>query len=132
MKQRIYVHNHDSSLAEELDGMLWSFRQGSFVSHECIRDDGVVEQPIPTVLIGSFPPTDHLEVMVNLTADVPSFFSRFERVLEIVHGDTAKRASGRLRYKYYKDRGYPLSTHEITDSKARRRQHTANVTGDNH
>lgn len=130
IKQRVYVHSHDRSVAEALDGMLWSFRQGSFVSHERIPDDGPLEQPIPTVLIGSCPPADHLEVMINLASNVPPFFSRFERVLEIVQGDTTQRASSRLRYRYYKDRGYPLFTHEIAKSGGRHRQITANITGD--
>jgi DNA polymerase-3 subunit chi len=41
------------------------------------------------------------------------FFSRFERVAELVSGDADVRQQGRKRYSFYKDRGYPLRTHEI-------------------
>lgn len=129
---RVYVHSPDSVVAEALDGMLWSFRQGSFVSHERISDNGCIEQPVPVVLIGSRPPANHIEVMINLASDVPSFFSRFERVLEVVHGDISIRTTGRLRYKYYKDRGYPLSTHEISKSGSGRRRQAVKSSGGGH
>jgi DNA polymerase-3 subunit chi len=50
-------------------------------------------------------------VLINLSDDVPAYFSRFERLLEII--DAAKPEPGRKRYQYYLDRGYPLQTHKI-------------------
>lgn len=128
--QRVYIHSPDNAVTDALDSMLWSFRQGSFVSHERISDNSGIETPIPAVLIGNRPPADHLEVMINLATDVPSFFSRFERVLEVVPGDASARASSRLRYRYYKDRGYPLSTHEITNGASRHSAFTEKNGGD--
>lgn len=109
---RVYVHAPDAAQAEELDGALWSFRQGSFISHE--RHHGQrIEEPSPMVLIGtSEPPDSHHGILINLGLEVPVSFSRFERVLEIVEGDAARRAKSRERYKFYKDRGYELNTYE--------------------
>ena len=53
------------------------------------------------------------QVLINLAAEVPLFFSRFERVAELVDEDDGVRRSGRSRYTFYKERGYPLRTHEI-------------------
>ncbi|MDE0854558.1 MAG: DNA polymerase III subunit chi [Nevskia sp.] len=110
--QRVYVYAPDAAVADTLDSLLWSFRQGSFIAHE--RAGAALQEPLPAVLIGAGePPDSHHGVMVNLGADVPAFFSRFERVLEIVDGDAAQRAKSRERYKFYRDRGYELSSHNL-------------------
>jgi len=109
---KVYVHTADATLAENLDGALWSFRQGSFIAHEKHHGQSY-EDPQPLVLIGSVePPETHHNIMINLSAEVPAFFSRFERVLEIVDGDPALRAKSRERFKFYRDRGYELNTFE--------------------
>ncbi len=109
--RRVYV-SADPATGADFDGALWSFRQGGFIAHE--RYDGTaIAEPQPAVLIGSCaPPQSHQDVLVNLSAEVPAFFSRFERVLEIVGGDAAQRAASRARYKQYRDGGYELNTYE--------------------
>ncbi len=47
-------------------------------------------------------------ILINLAQRVPSFFSRFERTLEIVTQDEEQRARSRQRYTYYRERGYPM------------------------
>ena len=110
---KIYVHAPDAAQADALDGLLWSLRQGSFLAHE--RYTGQPPQePHPYILYGDLePPTTHHDVLLNLGLDVPLYFSRFERVCEIVSGDPAARAKSRERYKFYKDRGYELKTHNL-------------------
>ena len=109
---RVYVHTPDAAVADNLDGALWSFRQGSFIPHENHVGQSY-EDPQPLVLIGSVePPESHHNIMINLGLEVPAFFSRFERVLEIVEGDPALRAKSRERFKFYRDRGYELNTFE--------------------
>lgn len=109
---KVYVHTADAAVTENLDGALWSFRQGSFIAHE--RHNGQsYEDPQPMVLIGSVePPETHHGIMINLSTEVPTFFSRFERVLEIVDGEPSLRAKSRERFKFYRDRGYELNTFE--------------------
>jgi DNA polymerase III subunit chi len=110
---RVYVNAPDPALADDFDGALWSFRQGGFVAHE--RYAGTEpEAPLPPVLVGSAePPESHHGILLNLGSEVPPFFSRFERVLEIVGGDAAQRAQSRERFKFYRDRGYELKTHNL-------------------
>ena len=113
--QSIYVYAPDAGTADALDGMLWSFRQGSFITHERSAGGAAPEPPLPAVLIGAdAPPDGYQQVMINLGTEVPPFFSRFERVLELVHGDEAERTRSRSRYKFYRDRGYPLATHDLS------------------
>lgn len=53
------------------------------------------------------------QVLINLAAEVPYFFSRFDVTYEVVHDEARARAMARERYRYYQERGYPLFHHEI-------------------
>ena len=53
------------------------------------------------------------EVLLNLSSEVPYFFSSFEATLEIICDGSATKAMGRERYRYYQTRGYPLRHHEV-------------------
>ena len=111
--QRVYVFAPETTQQDELDRVLWTLRQGSFLAHE--RYAGTPpEEPQPAVLLGSTePPASHHQILINLGMDVPAFFSRFERVLEVVSGDAAQRGKSRERFKFYRDRGYELKTHNL-------------------
>ena len=105
---RVYVQAATAE-QEAMDKLLWTLRQGSFLSHERYVGAPLAE-PLPAVLLGSIePPASHNQVLINLGAEVPAWFSRFERVLEVVPGGEA-RAQSRTRWKFYKDRGYELKT----------------------
>lgn len=54
------------------------------------------------------------ELLINLDSDVPLFFSRFHRLAEIVANSEDVKDKARQRYKFYKERGYSLITHEIS------------------
>ena len=112
--KRLYLHAPDAGLADELDGALWSFKQGGFIAHE--RNAGAkIEEPQPPVLIGALePPATHHEVLINLGEDVPGWFSSFERVLEVVPDSEPLKAKSRERFRWYRDRGYELKTFEQT------------------
>ncbi len=50
----------------------------------------------------------HHQLLISLHDETPSYFSRFERVIEIVGADEADSLRGRARFKFYRDRGYEL------------------------
>lgn len=58
-------------------------------------------------------PDQHFQVLVNLAPEVPHFFSRFEKTLEIIDDDDQTKLLGRERYQFYRNRGYPLKHHDI-------------------
>ncbi len=57
--------------------------------------------------------SDRWDLMINLAPDVPEFFSRYRRVAEVVDGNATRRAQSRDRYRFYRDRGYTLNTHQV-------------------
>ncbi|MGH8454143.1 MAG: DNA polymerase III subunit chi [Nevskiales bacterium] len=109
--QRAYIHCPDEATLNAMDDLLWTFRQGSFVAHERLNDVRDWNDTAPVIIGSDEPPQELNAVLINLAQDVPLFFSRFERVAEVI--DDAGRETGRQRYQFYKDRGYPLETHKI-------------------
>ena len=109
----VFVHTASTEEEARIDQLLWSFRQGSFVPHAKVEENA----PLVPVMIGAGqPPPPRLQgVLVNLADEVPMFFSRFRRLLEFIGPDEADRHGGRNRFRFYRDRGYPLETHEIGD-----------------
>jgi DNA polymerase-3 subunit chi len=53
------------------------------------------------------------DVLINLSEEVPHFFSSFETTLEVIHDEPKAKAVGRERYRYYQERGYPLKHQDI-------------------
>jgi DNA polymerase-3 subunit chi len=108
---RIYVHTDSEEQAKQIDDMLWTFRAGSFIPHQRYQSGTESHSPVQ---VGSHDAPDiDCDVLVNLASDVPLFFSRFQRVAELVDSNDDTRAKGRERFRFYKDRGYPLDTHNL-------------------
>lgn len=108
---KVYIHTEDAASSKELDDLLWSFRAESFFPHSL---DNASEADSVMVHIGcSEEPLHHDDVLINMGREVPLFFSRFKRVAEVIAGDESVRQAGRDRYRFYRERGYPLESHSI-------------------
>jgi DNA polymerase-3 subunit chi len=112
--QHVFVNADSDVVAKKLDDLLWTFSQGSFIPHRIVRDEPDLA-PIEPVIIGlnKNPVGERWDVLVNLAADVPEFFSRYQRVAEVVDGNSLRREQSRERYRFYRDRGYKLNTHQV-------------------
>jgi len=100
----------DDRAAAQLDQLLWTFSDQAFVPHE--RCGG---QPAaaPVRIAPNCDPGAMDDLLINLTDEVPAFFSRFHRVAEIVDQNEDRRLHARQRYRFYQQRGYPLHRHTI-------------------
>lgn len=105
----IYLHCNSPGQATELDELLWSFSPESFVPHALKDSTDTVD-----VIIGCDGEAPRAtDLLINFAPEIPDFFSRFERVGEIVCQQEDWLRPSRDRYRFYKDRGYPLRTHKI-------------------
>lgn len=107
----VHVHVADEAAARALDERLWSFDAGAFLPHRVVGTAGRAP-----VWIGWQPPVQPGEVLLNLAGEVPHFFSGFRRVLELVPADPTGRERARQRYRFYRERGYPLRQHTLGGS----------------
>ena len=111
----VHVHAASADQAQQLDALMWTFRDSSFVPH-AVAGDALLEDPATgrSVVIGSgHEPAERCNLVINLGDEVPRFFSRVERVAEIIDGDSARREAGRERFRFYRDRGYQVETHKL-------------------
>jgi DNA polymerase III subunit chi len=114
LDHHVFIHSASDSEAQQLDELLWTFSQGSFIPHRIVR--GELAQPaLEPVLIGvNQPPSaGRWDVLINLAEEVPEFFSRYERVAEVVDANEVRRERSRERYRFYRDRGYKLNTYQV-------------------
>jgi DNA polymerase-3 subunit chi len=113
-RHHVFVHGATDEEARQLDELLWTLSQGSFIPHRVVREP-LTEPVREPVLIGMTDPpaTGRWDVLVNLAAQVPEFFSRYERVAEVVDANPERRERSRERYRFYRDRGYKLNTHQV-------------------
>lgn len=103
---RTVISLPDAASSEALDKLLWHYPATAFIPH-CLNDSQDAEQ-MPVVLDHGGDKFPHHELLISLHNECSPFFSRFERVIEIVGNDDEDSRMGRERYKFYKDRGYEL------------------------
>ena len=108
---RVYILTDDHDGAQRLDRLLWVFSAGSFIPH------GLGARPtdarLPVLIGHEAPPPDYEDVLITLAPQVPEYFSRFQRVAEVVSGGDADKTLARERFRFYRDRGYALQTHNL-------------------
>ena len=93
---------------EHLDRQLWVFKDDSFIPHDAQESDDF-RSPI---LINDDPAqSNDRQLLINLADTIPANFAQYERVIELVTEDNKQLA--REHYSYYKERGYPLSHHNL-------------------
>lgn len=108
---RVLLHTNSTEEARHMDRLLWTFRDGSFVPHGLFGDADPTITPI-LISSGKDAPEEH-DVLINLHPEVPGFFSRFKRLIEPIDREDEIRKAGRQRFRYYRDRGYPIETHNL-------------------
>jgi DNA polymerase-3 subunit chi len=106
---RVYLHCPDEAITRQVDDLLWSFRRDAFVPHVVLG-----EGPEEPVACGSADqPGSYNDLLINLSDQPPAFFSRFQRMAEIVIEHDPVRLPARDRFRLYRERGYPLNSHPI-------------------
>jgi len=116
-QKRLLIYAPQPEVASRIDKMLWTWPAIGFVPHCPAHDALAAETP---VLIGSGEDGPQgCELLLNLSDETPPQFERFGRLLEVVAAEEASRKAARERYKFYRDRGYPIASHDLAGKEAR-------------
>jgi DNA polymerase-3 subunit chi len=105
--------------AQHIDDLLWSFKPESFIPHALFdpQTSAVHMQSAP-VIIATIALLEHqLEhhhgLLINLGQQIPPWFSRFERLSEIVIQEPTVLKNTREHFSFYRERGYPIEHRNI-------------------
>lgn len=105
---QVVILTPDETALDALDKTLWTMTELDFIPHARVNDPIAAQSPIVLAdqRATAFP---HHQILINLTQNSLADFAQFERVIEIVSKEEQDIAAGRERYKFYKQRGYPLN-----------------------
>jgi DNA polymerase III subunit chi len=110
-KKRMLIYAPEPEAASRIDKMLWTWPAIGFVPHCALHDPLAGETPV--LIAPHLEEAPQCELLLNLGAQTPPHFERFERLLEIVPLEEAERKAGRDRYRFYQVRGYKISSHDL-------------------
>lgn len=108
---QIYLQTKDAEQTDRIDRLLWTFRDQAFIPHGKYGEPEAAD--LRVALGHGTDPTGWQGLLINLDDEVPTFFSRFDRVAEIVGPGAEEREVARQRYNFYQERGYTLHRHTI-------------------
>ncbi len=121
---RVFIATDNREQTEQLNQLLWNAQPESFTPHDILPtepeavvatpDEPPSEQLASPVTIGYGQHCgNHHQLLINLSQQAPDYFSRFERLSEIVIQEPQILDNTRERFKFYRDRGYPIQSHSI-------------------
>lgn len=91
------------------DELLWTFKPESFIPHQLLNGG----KPAPVEITFNQEAGNHQGLLLNLSKTTPPYFSRFERLSEVVIQEQQSLQSSRERFSFYKSRGYPIETRKL-------------------
>ncbi len=110
---RMVFYAADHEVLARLDRTLWTFSPHDFIPHCLVEDALAAETPLLLAGPDGLDRSPHHDVLVNLDRHQPEAFSRFARMVEVVEAEASDLDAGRQRWKFYRDRGYPLTRHDL-------------------
>ena len=108
---RMVIYAPQGDTASRIDKLLWTWQATGFVPHCAAHEAIATETPI-LIAAGEETP-EGCGVLLNLSSEAPPHFERFERLCELVGRDDEEKKAGRGRYRYYRDRGYKITDHDL-------------------
>jgi len=110
----VVVYAPDENIARGFDKLLWTYHAIGFVPH-CMAHHALSSET-PVVIAREDAEMAHYQVILNLHADSPPSFSRFERLVELVGPGDDDLELARSRFRFYRDRGYEIHHHDLSRS----------------
>jgi DNA polymerase-3 subunit chi len=108
----ILVFAPDAEQADKLDQLLWTHPATGFIAH--CRAGDALESETPLVISSTPDSPPHDQCLLNFSNQMPSDFSRFADLIEIISIDDRDRLPGRERFRVYRERGYTLENRDIS------------------
>ncbi|MEO8039490.1 MAG: DNA polymerase III subunit chi [Betaproteobacteria bacterium] len=113
---RVMILTPDADTTDKVDRMLWTHPATGFIPH--VRARHRLAATTPVIVDHELAGVERDELLLNLRLDTPDVFSRFQRLVEIVSIEEQDIAAGRQRFRWYRDRGYEVRAHDISQGQS--------------
>lgn len=105
----------ENEILKEFDVLLWNAVPTDFIPHCFVEKENIAEKtPIVLSVLGW--QSASYDILINLGRNLPRYFSRYQRLLEVVGSDVLAIKAARSRYRIYKNQGYFIKSHKIIAS----------------
>lgn len=111
LKHSVFVYCKNQQESEDLDELLWTFKEESFIPHN-LQGEGPI--PPPPIQIGFSQPQGFDDILLNLSDEIPEFFFRFRRVMELVRNEETAKEKSRAHFREYRLKNCELFTHNLS------------------
>ncbi|MBT4836197.1 MAG: DNA polymerase III subunit chi [Methylococcales bacterium] len=105
---KIYVSMDQTDEINQIDKLLWTFRETSFIPHGFSNTKYLELTP---VIIGPANTSIQREVLINFCIQAPDSCNNFKRIVEVLNDQPHIKESGRQRYKQYCQMNHEVITH---------------------
>jgi DNA polymerase-3 subunit chi len=109
--KRLLIYAPQADTAQSIDRLLWTWPATGFVPHCRAEDALAVDTPV--LIAAAADAAAQCDILLNLARETPPAFERFERLLEVVARDDGDRQAARERYRFYRERGYRVASHDL-------------------
>ena len=110
--RQLTVYTKNDAMSNEMQNYLWTHSSSSFLANS--KADEVFSNFSPIVIDSNGNNLLQDDVLINLQTIQPLFFGRFRYLVELVGNDEADKAAARMRFRFYKDRGYDIKSTDAT------------------
>ena len=100
-------------LLAQLDQLLWTFAGHDFLPHCTSNAPAHTLAATRIQLAEQLQDCSSASVLINLGQLAPTHFERFQRFIEVASDASDDVLAARVRWKYYKDKGYALKKHGL-------------------
>lgn len=112
----VLIYAPQEKHAETLDRLLWTQTALGFTPH--CRASAALAPETPVLIatqLDDVPtvPSD-AQVLLNLSDEIPGEFERFSHIVEIISSNDEVRLPGRDRFRFYRDCGCSIESHDIS------------------
>jgi DNA polymerase-3 subunit chi len=113
--KRLLIYAPQADTAQSIDRLLWTWPATGFVPHCRAEDALAVDTPV--LIAAAADAAAQCDILLNLARETPPAFERFERLLEVVARDDGDRQAARERYRFYRERGYRVASHDLAGAR---------------
>lgn len=109
-QRKVFIYMNSDEEAERLDTLLWTYKEDSFIPHHLYNLNE--EFPAKIQIASKAPATEQTDLLLNLSKELPAFYTQFSHVIEIVFSDPHVQQLARERFKQYREQGHEINTYK--------------------